>query len=105
MDSDIIHTNNGWYSKSFADAFTSMHNKVLNDMCYRELNNGNELHEERQKRNENNLKWAYIKVANTEKMEWVDNVTNKAYKKDGYNKTNIEIKKFKFIRWCTSMDL
>lgn len=55
--------------------------------------------------NRDNRKWAYVTVAGTRKMVWVDNVTMKAYKSDGYNPTWIEIKKFVFDRWCTTMDL
>lgn len=55
--------------------------------------------------NANNLKWAWIKIANTRKMVWVDTVTKKAYKADGYAQTNMEIRKFTFERWCTGFDL
>jgi hypothetical protein len=61
--------------------------------------------EERRERNKDNLKWAYVFVGSTRKLCMVDNVTMKAYKVDGYAKTNIEIKNFRFNRWCTSFDL
>lgn len=62
-------------------------------------------HNKRRELNEDNLKYAKIKVCNTERLAWVNNKTNKAYKMDGYAKTNIEIKKFTFIRWATGFDL
>ena len=64
-----------------------------------------ELSKFRLTRSEDNRKWAFIMVANTKKRAWVDNKTLKAYKADGYEKTWIEIKKYKFLRWCTSFDL
>jgi len=62
-------------------------------------------HDERKALNEDNRKWAYIIVGKTKMLAWVDNVTMKAYKSDGYDKTWIEYKKFTFDRWCTSFDL
>ena len=61
-------------------------------------------HNLRQKLNEDNRKLALIQIGNTKKMSFVDNKTMKAYKADGYKKTWIEIKKFKFIRWATLFD-
>ena len=59
----------------------------------------------RQELKEDNRKWAFIRVGNTEKMAWVDNKTIIAYKADGYEKTWIKIPRFKFIRWARSMDI
>lgn len=59
----------------------------------------------RQLLNEDNRKWAYITVGHTQKVAWVDNKTMKAYKADGYEKTWMEIKRFKFDRFLRSMDL
>ena len=55
--------------------------------------------------NKDNLKWAFIRKDSKRKMCWVDNVTNKAYEPNGYNKTDIEIKDFTFERWCRLIDL
>jgi hypothetical protein len=52
-----------------------------------------------------NKKWAWVIINEKRMMCWVDNVTMKAYKADGYNKTDIEIPEFKFERWCRGMDL
>lgn len=52
-----------------------------------------------------NKKWAMIEVEGESQMQWVDNITMKAYKRDGYYKTNIEIPEYKFDRWCRPMDL
>ena len=56
-------------------------------------------------RESDNRKWAWIKVGQTKFLCYVDNVTMKAYKTDGYKPTYIEWKKFEFIRWATSFDL
>ena len=63
------------------------------------------LHNTRQLNKEDNRKWAYIKVANTRFLCYVDNKTMKAYKADHYKSTYIEIKKFTFERWATGFDL
>lgn len=52
-----------------------------------------------------NKKWAWIIVDGERQMAWVDNVTMKAYKADGYDYTDIEIPEFEFERWCRPMDL
>lgn len=52
----------------------------------------------------NNKKWAWIEVNGERQMQWVCNVTMKAYKADGYNCTDIEIPEYKFERWCRLMD-
>jgi len=59
----------------------------------------------RRKLNEDNRKWAWIIVGNTRFRAWVDNKTMKAYKADGYDKTWMEWRNFKFERWCRPMDL
>ena len=55
--------------------------------------------------NQKNLRWAWIKVGEDRKMCWVDEVTDQAYKAEGYAKTDIEIKDFSFERWCRPGDL
>ena len=50
-------------------------------------------------------KWAWIEVDGNRIMAWVDNITMVAYEADGYDETDIEIKEYKFIRWCTPHDL
>lgn len=60
---------------------------------------------ERHEKNIDNRKWAWIVVGKTRKLCWVDNVTHKAYKSDGYRPTWMEIKKFTFERWATGFDL
>lgn len=52
-----------------------------------------------------NKKLAWITVGTHNEIHWVDNVTMKAYKTDGYEKTDIEIPEFTFIRWCRGMDI
>jgi hypothetical protein len=52
-----------------------------------------------------NKKWAWIEVDGERQMQWVDNVTMKAYKRDGYETTDVEIPNYKFERWCRPMDL
>jgi hypothetical protein len=60
---------------------------------------------EREIKNTDNRKWAKIKIGNTEQLQWVDNVTMKAYRRDEYSPTWMEIKNFEFIRWATGFDL
>lgn len=80
--------------KAFSDKFEA-----------RLLHGGLSVAAERAKRKENNLKWAWIKIGQTKKLQWVDNKTMKAYKADGYSQTNIEIPRFTFLRWATTFDL
>lgn len=56
---------------------------------------------------EDNRKWALIKRAGSEDQEllWVDNKTMKAYERNGYERTDIEIPEFTFVRWARGMDL
>lgn len=52
-----------------------------------------------------NRKWAWIEVDGERQMQWVDNITMRAYERDDYATTEIEIPKFTFERWCRAMDL
>lgn len=103
MKDEIFYNKDGvWEKQSFFNKIEKFNKKVHKSFFYKLLNNGFEISDKREK---DNLKWAWVKVGNTRKMCWVDSITNKAYKADGYNKTNIEIKNFTFERWCTSFDL
>jgi hypothetical protein len=97
--------NGGWEKQSYRDAMKNFQEKFHNEFFHKVMNNGFEIADKRKEQNQDNLKWAWIKIGNSRKMCWVDNVTNKAYKADGYGKTNIEIKNFSFERWCTGFDL
>ena len=97
--------NGGWVKQSFIDGMKKIQNKIDRKIFHLFMGNNLEIHEKRKEQNQDNLKWAWIKIGNTRKMCWVDNVTEKAYKADGYGKTNIEIKNFSFERWCTGFDL
>jgi len=59
----------------------------------------------KEKPNPLNLKWAFVLIDGKREMCWVDNTTNKAYKADGYEQTDIEIENFSFERWCRLHDL
>lgn len=96
---------NGYVPQEFIDAEAKLYDKINREFMYKSMNDGFDVATKRAKQNPDNLKWAYIVVGKTKKRCWVDNVTNKAYKADGYNKTNIEIKDFYFDRWCTGFDL
>lgn len=50
-------------------------------------------------------KYAYILVGHTQKLAYVTPDKTKAFKTDGYYKTHIPWRSFRFIRWCRSMDL
>jgi hypothetical protein len=53
-----------------------------------------------------NRKLALIMIGHTRFMAWVDTITNKAYKSGvWYEKTWMEIPRFKFERWATSFDV
>ncbi len=52
-----------------------------------------------------NKRWAWIEVDGESQIQWVDDVTMKAYRRDGYEKTEDEIPSYKFERWCRPMDL
>jgi len=41
----------------------------------------------RKDKSQDNRKWAWIRIGNTDKLVFVDNKTMKAYKSDGYNST------------------
>ncbi len=97
--------NGGFETQSFRDGMKKFHDKFQKTFFHKLMNGGFETSDKRKEQNQDNLKWAWIKIGNTRKMCWVDNVTNKAYKADGYDKTNIEIKNFSFERWCTGFDL
>ena len=97
--------NGGWETQSFRDGMKKLHDKFQKIFFYKLMNGGFEISYKRKEQKQDNLKWAWIKIGNTRKMCWVDNVTNKVYKADGYGKTNIEIKNFTFERWCTGFDL
>lgn len=56
-------------------------------------------------KNSLNLKWAYVYSDGDRIICFVNNKTMKAYMADGYEKTDIEIKEFKFDRWLTPFDL
>ena len=93
-----------WYSEGMLDAMKAFDRRCAYRFLY-QTEKEFELSKFRLTRSEDNRKWAWIMVANTKKMAWVDNKTLKAYKADGYEKTWIEIKKYNFVRWCTSFDL
>jgi hypothetical protein len=97
---------NFWFPKEQADMFVNVINNIEKQaMWYAANNKIEELRNKRKEINGDNLKWAWVRIGNTRKMCWVDNATMKAYKADGYGKTNMEIKHFTFERWCTSFDL
>tara|TARA_R110000772_G_scaffold268686_3_gene397507 strand:+ start:148 stop:444 length:297 start_codon:yes stop_codon:yes gene_type:complete len=98
MEEEIIFTEQGWATKSALDAMKKANYQSEKMALFGNINTDTG-------KQRNNLKWAFVKVGDTQKMCWVDNITNKAYKADGYAQTNIEIKKFTFVRWCTSFDL
>ncbi len=103
-DTGIEFDSNGcWTTKEFRDTCKALEIKSLKRLIFH--TGKYDISEQRAKQNPDNLKWAYIMVGKTRVMCWVDNATNKAYKADGYSKTTIEIKKFTFVRWCTSFDL
>jgi hypothetical protein len=94
------------YTKGFFEAEERMFKKFNNIfMAHCVVPGAQELYEKRKVLNEDNRKWAWIKIANTRKLCWVDNKTMQAYKADGYSPTWIEIKKFTFERWATGFDL
>lgn len=104
--SDTIERNGIWIRKSELDAMKRHFTRHENNWYYLTSTPGAlSLHEKRAKLNEDNRKWAWVTVGKTRIMCWVDNKTGKAYKSDGYSLTWMEIKNFKFERWCTSFDL
>ena len=90
-----------WWTEESKKIFEQIERRFAMRLFYGDF----EVTKERRKRNEDNRKWAWIIVGKTRKMVCVDNKTMKAYKTDGYKWTWMEIKKFKFERWCTSFDL
>ena len=104
-DKIFYDENGGWVKQSFIDGMKKLQNNIDRKVFHLFSGNNFEIHEKRKEKNKDNLKWAWVIVGKTRKMCWVDNVTNKAYKADGYDKTNIEIKNFSFERWCTGFDL
>jgi len=104
-DKIFFDVDGGWEKQSFRDAVKVFNEKVEKSFFLKIINGGFDVSNKRKEQNKDNLKWAWIKVGNTRKMCWVDNVTMKAYKADGYDKTNIEIEHFTFERWCTGFDL
>lgn len=50
-------------------------------------------------------KWAMLEIDGQNQLQWMDEVTGKAYYRDGYEPTWTEIKDFKFIRWGRGMDV
>lgn len=101
---DIIKTDHGWTHKSEIKALKKLEHRLF-WRTFMLTKKQYDLSYKRYKLNKDNRKWAYIIVGSTRKICWVDNKTMKAYKSDGYKPTWIEIKKFKFDRWCTSFDL
>ncbi len=59
----------------------------------------------RREANQDNRKFALVKIGNTRTLCSVDEKTNKAYRLDGYSFTWIEIPRFEFIRWATGFDV
>lgn len=89
-----------WYDKKSIEAIRGFVTQMKKNTMYRILSGAVPKVKE-----EDNLKWAWVMIGKTKKMCWVDNKTMKAYKADRYAQTNIEIKHFTFLRWCTSFDL
>lgn len=53
-----------------------------------------------------NYKWCYVTIGNTRKLAMINELDGKVYKvSSNMEITNIEIKKYKFNRYCTSFDL
>jgi len=108
-DDQILTIEGGWSSVGAIKATIAINAKIERDLFARVIWGSDLLsiakRKERTDRNLDNRKWAIIQVANTRKLCHVDNVTMKAYKTDGYEKTWIEFKKFTFIRWATGFDL
>lgn len=102
----VFYVGNGqWATKSHLESEARLHKAVEKKFFHLLLGNNFEVHEKRKLQNQDNRKWAIVRVGRTRKMCWVDTVTGKAYKADGYSKTHVEIKKFTFVRWCTTFDL
>jgi hypothetical protein len=93
-----------WYSEEQLEAMKKFDKRTAYRFLYMSQKQ-HDLSMRRYSRNRDNRKWAWIMVGKTKKMAWVDNKTLKAYKADGYEKTWMEIKKYTFVRWCTSFDL
>ena len=99
--------NGGFETQGFRDEMKKLEVKLKKEIFYKLLINegkGFELMLKRKALKQRTLVWAWVKIANTRKKVWIDTVTNKAYKANGYEKTYIEIKKFTFERWCNGFD-
>lgn len=109
MDKEIIGINvdgqKGWIHKDELDAlhkWERQRKKVF--MIYWRNPKARELNEERALARRRGV-YAFIMVGSTQKMCYYDREAKKAFKLDVYSATWMEWKRFKFIRFCTSMDL
>jgi hypothetical protein len=105
MDKIVSNKNGSWIYQSQLNLYAFIKNQMEKEFLFKSISKGFDIAKKRKEQSNDNLKWALIIVGKTRKMCWVDNKTLKAYKADGYKKTNIEIKNFTFERWCTSFDL
>lgn len=107
---EIIQTNNngalGWMTKKTYDDINSYFANLNKRFIILGTNKeAFKRHNERREKNKDTYKYAYVLIGNTKKLAFVCNETGMALKCDGYNKTNMELKRFKFIKWVSMMEL
>lgn len=97
----ISEEKQGWLNEYLKNDLDKMRHEIFRRVLF--VDRGK--HDKRALMNIDDRKWALIRIGKTEFLLWVDNKTMKAYKANGHDKTWIEIKYFKFIRWATVYDL
>lgn len=108
MENDIIWVEvegkKYWSSRREQEAIKDFFNKRFNYIMehYKPIH---QIIKEIREDKKRDLKWCYIKIGNTIMTAMIDKKTNKVYKCDGYNITNIEWKRYTFIKYLTSMEL
>lgn len=99
----------GWINKDEMDAYNKFMQSQEKKMYHTGFGRSHDYMTKRKERKDerDNWKLAWIIVGNTRKIAWVDGLaTTKAYKcGEWYSKTWMEIKHYKFERWCTSFDV
>lgn len=80
--------------------------KALTSLTYYSYVHQKSVRDFRQKRNEDNRRWAWVLVGKTRKLCWVDNKTMEAYRSDQNRQpTSMKLKYTRFLRWATPWDI
>lgn len=105
MESKIVDLGSGqWASQDMINEMEKFHRRRETYIWLFSKPEHSTIRKER-KELKGDYKWCYVLVGHTRKLAMINQLDNKVYKVNNMELTNVEIKNYRFDRYCTSFDL